>query len=209
MLVWNVTNIRISQYEIVLTPINRRLDADPSQKRLEIDLRPTVTCDGPSDSGTGICLSSSSSPCHCHPNVAPSAINSHLGCNVWTPVEVWDTPIPAAVRLLRFWVRILPEAWRFFCCKCCVFSGRGLCVQLITRPEEFYRLWCIVVWDLETSRAGKTCPAFGHSATGEKWDTLLHNCILKRSTTQCYFFEQLTVNYMQLYVINSNERVAF
>jgi hypothetical protein len=25
-------------------------------------------------------------------------------------------------------------------CKCCVLSGRGLCVGLITRPEKFYRV---------------------------------------------------------------------
>jgi len=24
-------------------------------------------------------------------------------------------------------------------------SGRGLCDELITRPEESYRLWCVVV----------------------------------------------------------------
>jgi len=30
-------------------------------------------------------------------------------------------------------------------------SGRGLCDELITRPEESYRL-CCVVCDLETSR---------------------------------------------------------
>jgi hypothetical protein len=33
-------------------------------------------------------------------------------------------------------------------------SGRGLCVELITRPEESYRLCCVVVCDLETSRTG-------------------------------------------------------
>jgi len=33
-------------------------------------------------------------------------------------------------------------------------SGRGLCDELITRPEEFYRLCCVVVCDLETSRIG-------------------------------------------------------
>jgi len=38
------------------------------------------------------------------------------------------------------------------CCVCCVFSGRGLCDELITRPEESYRLWCVVECDLETSR---------------------------------------------------------
>jgi len=33
-------------------------------------------------------------------------------------------------------------------------SGRGLCDELITRPEESYRLRCVVVCDLETSRMG-------------------------------------------------------
>ena len=32
----------------------------------------------------------------------------------------------------------------FVCCECCVLSGRGLCDELITRPEESYRL--CVVW---------------------------------------------------------------
>jgi len=32
-------------------------------------------------------------------------------------------------------------------------SGRGLCDELITRPEESYRLCCLVC-DLETSRMG-------------------------------------------------------
>jgi hypothetical protein len=35
-----------------------------------------------------------------------------------------------------------------------VLSGRGLCDELITRPEESYRLCCVVVYDLETSRIG-------------------------------------------------------
>ena len=56
--------------------------------------------------------------------------------------------------LLRSWVQIPPGAWIFVCCECRVLSGRGLCNELITRPEESYRLCCIVVWDLETSRIG-------------------------------------------------------
>jgi len=32
-----------------------------------------------------------------------------------------------------------------------VLSGRDLCDELITRPEESYQLWCVVVYDLETS----------------------------------------------------------
>jgi len=30
-------------------------------------------------------------------------------------------------------------------------SGRSLCDKLITHPEKSYRLWCVVVCDLETS----------------------------------------------------------
>ena len=39
----------------------------------------------------------------------------------------------------------------FVCCECCVLSGRGLCDELITCPEEPYRLWWVVACDLETS----------------------------------------------------------
>ena len=35
------------------------------------------------------------------------------------------------------------------CCECCVLSGRGLCDELITRPEESYRLRCAFVCDIE------------------------------------------------------------
>jgi len=82
-------------------------------------------------------------------------------------------PVPQAsrskaVRLLGSWVRILPEAWMFVCCECCVSSGRSLCDELITRPETSYRWWCVVVSDPETSRMRRSLPALGSSATGEK-----------------------------------------
>jgi len=32
-----------------------------------------------------------------------------------------------------------------FCCECCVWSGRGLCDGLVTRPEESYRVWWVCV----------------------------------------------------------------
>jgi hypothetical protein len=35
-----------------------------------------------------------------------------------------------------------------------VLSGIGLCDELITRPEESYRLCYVAVCDLETSRMG-------------------------------------------------------
>ena len=42
-------------------------------------------------------------------------------------------------------------------CERCVLSGSGLCDELITRPEKSYRLCCVVVCDLETSRIGAPC----------------------------------------------------
>jgi hypothetical protein len=36
-------------------------------------------------------------------------------------------------------------------CLLCVLSGRGLCDELITRPEDLYRLWRVVVCDHEIS----------------------------------------------------------
>jgi len=49
----------------------------------------------------------------------------------------------------------------FVCCECCVLSGRGLCNGLITRSEESYRLWRVVVCDQETSEARRLKPARG------------------------------------------------
>jgi len=65
----------------------------------------------------------------------------------------------------------------FVCCECCVLSGRGLCDELITHPEESYRLWCIIVCDLETLRMGRPWPALGRSATRKK--KCLLSCITK------------------------------
>ena len=36
------------------------------------------------------------------------------------------------------------DAWMFLSCECCVLSSRGLCVGLITRPEESYRVWRVL-----------------------------------------------------------------
>ena len=69
--------------------------------------------------------------------------------NSWLCRSQWPRGLrhrSAEPRLLRLWVRIQPGAWMFVCCECCVLSGRGLCDGLITRPEESYRLWCVVVW---------------------------------------------------------------
>ena len=66
----------------------------------------------------------------------------------------------------RSWVRMPLGAWMFVCCEYCVLSGRGLCDELITRPEETHRLWCVIVCDLVTSRMRRPWPTLVCSTTG-------------------------------------------
>ena len=73
-----------------------------------------------------------------------------------------------AALVLRSWVRIPSGAWMSVCCKCCVLSGRGLCDALITCPEESYRLWRVVLCDLETLRMRRPWPVLGCCATEKK-----------------------------------------
>jgi hypothetical protein len=74
----------------------------------------------------------------------------------------------AAARLLRLWVWIQPVTWMSLCCECCVFSGKGLCVGLITGPEESYGLWCVVVCELKTSWMRRAWPNGGCRAKTKK-----------------------------------------
>ena len=60
----------------------------------------------------------------------------------------------AATHPLELWVRIPPGPWMFVCCECRVLSGRGLCDELITRPEDSSRVWYVVVCDLQSSWMG-------------------------------------------------------
>jgi hypothetical protein len=68
-------------------------------------------------------------------------------------------------------VRIPPMAWMNVCCECCVLSGRGLCVRLITGPDESYQT--LYVCDFDTS---KNEEAYRHTRGVEpskrkcKWD---------------------------------------
>ena len=58
-----------------------------------------------------------------------------------------------------------------------MLSGRGLCDELITRPEESYRLWCVIVCDLENPLNKEALP---------QWRML---CQKKKS----FFFFKLTI----------------
>ena len=62
------------------------------------------------------------------------------------PVLQWPHGLrrgSAAARLLEMHFRIPPRAWLSVSCKCCVFSGRGLCDGPIPRPEESHRVCCV------------------------------------------------------------------
>jgi len=66
----------------------------------------------------------------------------------------------STVLLLRLWVRIpLGQAWMSY--ECCVLTGRGLYDELITRPEESYWQWCVVVCGLENSWIRRPWPTGG------------------------------------------------
>jgi hypothetical protein len=93
----------------------------------------------------------------------------------------------AAARLLKSSVRIPPGAWLWVCCECCVLSGRGLCDEPITRPEESYRLWCVVVCAQETSGMRRSWPAWGLSSTGKKnkYTVTILDCSLIWSVGWC------------------------
>jgi hypothetical protein len=56
----------------------------------------------------------------------------------------------------------------FVCCVCCVLSGRGLCDKLITRPEVSYRLWYIVVCDLENLKNEVAMTRVGSQSNSKK-----------------------------------------
>jgi hypothetical protein len=53
-----------------------------------------------------------------------------------------------------------------------VFSGRGLCDGLITRPEESYRLWSVSECDREASTMRRPWPTGGLLCHGMKSNTL-------------------------------------
>ena len=56
-----------------------------------------------------------------------------------------------------------------------MLSGRGLCDELITRPEESYRLWCVVC-DVETSKLRRPCPIGGCRASNKQTNILVGEC---------------------------------
>jgi hypothetical protein len=71
-----------------------------------------------------------------------------------------------------------------------VLSGRGLCDELITRPEESYRLWCVVVRDLETSNAE------AKARYGAVENTTKKGCNAKKTNNNKHYFYLLGYDVM-------------
>jgi hypothetical protein len=86
-------------------------------------------------------------------------------------------PIPVAVRY-KAWLcgRALAgivgsnpaKAWMSGSFECCVLLDTGICVGLISRPEESYRLWRVSECDREASTVRRPWPTGGCCARGER-----------------------------------------
>ena len=49
-----------------------------------------------------------------------------------------------------------------------MLSGIGLCDELITRPRESYRLWCVIVCDLENLKNEEAMTRVGSQSHKKK-----------------------------------------
>jgi hypothetical protein len=58
------------------------------------------------------------------------------------------------------------RVWVFVPCEFSVLSG-SLCDDLITRPEEYHRMWFVDVFDLESSKKGQS-PLWAAAPQGNK-----------------------------------------
>jgi hypothetical protein len=81
----------------------------------------------------------------------------------------------------------------FVCCECCVLSGRGLCDELITPPEESYRLWCVDICDLENLKNEKAITRVGSQRHSKK----------NSHTTNSYMFRPAMRPYSEMFMYTS------
>jgi hypothetical protein len=82
------------------------------------------------------------------------------------------------------------RTWMSVCCECCVLSGRNLCDEPITRPDNSYRLWCAVECDLETSWMRRPCPSGGCCAKNKRkfgvTEELTENAMTVKTPSQAW-----------------------
>ena len=92
------------------------------------------------------------------------------------------------------WVQIPPGGMDVSLLWALCVSGRGPCGELLTRPEESNRLWCVVVFDLETSGMRRPWPTGGCCAKRNKHKSFLLTWQSRNSTalTKRSFLYQIT-----------------
>ena len=77
----------------------------------------------------------------------------------------------------------------YFCCECYVLSGRVLCDELITRPEEYYRLWCVVMCDQGNLKNEETMTHVGSQRHRKQKQThiqpIITPCLLSHKEICC------------------------
>ena len=76
--------------------------------------------------------------------------------NILSRCEAWNMPITVADGRP---IRRGSAAARLLGLRCLVLSGRGLWNGPIPCPEEFYRLWCVIVCNLQATRTSLPWPA--------------------------------------------------
>jgi hypothetical protein len=101
-----------------------------------------------------------------------------------------------AARLLGLRVRIPPGAWMSVSCGCSVLSGRGLCVWLIPRLEESYRVCCVSECDHEASIIRR--PSSGCCAIGRKTRKCRFNLSCAVFTNKVYAMSTLPAWILQI-----------
>jgi len=67
----------------------------------------------------------------------------------------------------------------FVCCECCLLSGRGLSDELITRPEESYRLWCVVMCNLGNLKNEEAMTRVGFQRHSKEKGTWSSECQIR------------------------------
>ena len=136
-------------------------------------------------------------------------------CSMPVPVAARSRRRSAASRLLRLWVRIPRGAWKFVCCECCVLSGRGLCDELITRPGESYRLWYVVVCDLQNLVNEEALAHWGGGLLHKKnnaWRNIIarsHNLFAVKTQKCIFMCVSSTTCPCQLYISNECCTIMF
>jgi len=93
------------------------------------------------------------------------------------------------------------------CCECCVLSGRGLCDGLITRPEESYLLWCVILCDLETSWMRKAWPTTRTNLPQNKKKLSLMNNIVMSQHSFVFGQHVSTLNYIIFRILIFNKHI--